>query len=194
MLTLNIETRYLSRYKTALREHASLSFLIEDLVQWFTAWKVGDFEDGWVYGTEHSKQLEIDRLERLLQRLSTIVKREAASISRKTGTKESLSMSPEAIHRRQTALLGPLEIRYDPAGHLREDGPRHDNDFEDIRSISIPPTQGEMLCSVMPFLPANIPGAPHHLDVDSMERLLDIQFRLLREELTYVILCLVRLT
>jgi hypothetical protein len=151
---------------------------------------MGDFEDGWVYGTEHSKQLEIDRLELQLQRLSTIVKREAASISRKSGTKESLSMSPEAIHKRHTALLGPLEIRYDPAGHLREDGPRHDNDFEDIRSISIPPTQGEMLCSVMPFLPANIPGAPHHLDVDSMERLLDIQFRLLREELTYVAACL----
>jgi hypothetical protein len=186
----NIEIRYLSRYKTALREHASLSSLIENLVQWFTAWRTGDFEDGWVYGTEHSKQVEIDGLERLLQRLSTIVQREAASISRKTGTKESLSMSPEAIHRREAALLGPLAIRYDPAGHLREEGPRHDNDFEDIQSISIPPTQGEMLCSVIPFLPINIPEAPHHLDVDSMERLLDIQFRLLREELTCVTLYL----
>jgi hypothetical protein len=33
------------------------------------------------------------------------------------------------------------------------------------------------------YLPVNIPDGPHHLPADSMERLLDIQFRLFREEM-----------
>jgi hypothetical protein len=114
------------------------------------------------------------------------VHREAGSVSRREGRAHNnghLRLHQEGYQQRQATLIGPLEIHYDPAGHLRAVGPRHDNDFEDIQTIVIPPTQDEMLSPSAPFLPANIPGAPHHLPAESMERLLDIQFRLLREEL-----------
>lgn len=42
---------------------------------------------------------------------------------------------------------------------------------------------GEFLCPENPYLPANQPGAPHHLPAYSVERLLDTQFRLLRNDL-----------
>mgnify|MGYP001811283439 CR=1 FL=1 len=41
------------------------------------------------------------------------------------------------------------------AGSLRPKGPRHDNDFADIREVRIPPTEGEVLCEEPPYLPAN---------------------------------------
>jgi hypothetical protein len=176
--------RYLTRYKTALREHNSLRGLIENLSLWFTTWKSGDFEDGWVYATEDNRERTIQGLEQKLRRLSTILNRESASLPRSAGASGLTDPDPEAHHEHQMILAGRLEMNYEPAGHLREDGRRHDNDFADIQLISIPPTQNEMLCPIRPFLPANIPGAPHHREVASMERLLDIQFRLLREELT----------
>ena len=128
----------------------------------------------------------IDRLQHQISRLSSIVRRESAAIARKNknGSDEMVfGISPEEHYRHHAALIGPLEIQYEPAGQLRELGARHDNDFEEIQEISIPPTQQEMTSPIAPFLPANIPGAPHHLGADSIERLLDIQFRLLREEL-----------
>ena len=75
-----------------------------------------------------------------------------------------------------------------PPGHLRPEGPRHDNDHEDILQISVEPSEAELVCTVAPYIPANVTPAPHHLRSDSMERLLDIQFRLLREELLLVVL------
>ncbi len=65
-------------------------------------------------------------------------------------------------------------------------GPRHDNDFVDFRIIEVSPTDNELSCALSPFLPANVPNAPHPFPSNSMERLLDIQFRLLREELMCV--------
>ncbi len=85
----------------------------------------------------------------------------------------------------QAALADALHTTYEGPGHLREKGPRHDNDFEDIYEIRIAPTNKELLCRLPPFLPANIFGAPHPAPPGSMLHLLDIQFRLLREELTY---------
>ncbi|KIM23243.1 hypothetical protein M408DRAFT_264970, partial [Serendipita vermifera MAFF 305830] len=177
---------YLTRYKTACRDHGSLIPLVESINVWFNAWKSGGFTDGWVPESEHVKTYTLDQLQRHITRLSSIVRRESAAIARKgrngSGDAE-LGISPEEHYRHHAALVGPLEIQYDPPGQLRELGPRHDNDSEDIRVIEIPPTEQEMISPVSPFLPANIPGAPHHLGTDSMERLLDIQFRLLREEL-----------
>ena len=84
----------------------------------------------------------------------------------------------------QEALTSRLEQTYDPPGTLRGGGePRHDNDFTDIRDIRIAPTNEELLCPLPPYLPVFLPTAPHHLPESSMERHLDIQFRLLREEL-----------
>jgi len=178
-------TRYLTRIKSALREKKSIPPLVQNISQWFNIWKSGGFVDGWTPETEHSRKTTLDRLQRQIDRLSSIVHRESAAISRKEEADgdSGLTISPEEHHRHQMALIGPLQIQYEPAGNLRALGPRHDNDFTDIQMISIPPTQEEMLSPISPFLPANIPKAPHHLEPGSMERLLDIQFRLLREEL-----------
>jgi hypothetical protein len=86
----------------------------------------------------------------------------------------------------QAALVAALHATYEGPGHIREKGRRHDNDFEDIYQIRISPTNNELLCRLPPFLPVNIFGAPHPAPPTSMQRLLDIQFRLLREELTCV--------
>ena len=72
---------------------------------------------------------------------------------------------------------------YNGPGPLCPGGPRHDNDFLNIGQIRIAPTREELVCRKQPFLPANIYGAPHPFPPDSMERHLDIHFRLLREEL-----------
>lgn len=160
--------------------------MVENISQWFDAWKAGGFVDGWVPESEHARKYTIDRLHRQVVRLTSIVRRESAAISRKSKDQSDDSgiwISAEEHYRHHATLLGPLEIHYEPAGELRALGPRHDNDFEDVRVITIPPTQQEMISPISPFLPANIPGAPHHLGGDTMERLLDIQFRLLREEL-----------
>jgi hypothetical protein len=175
--------RYITRFKVALREHASLPLLVDNISQWFNAWKSGGFVDGWNPESEHAKTMTFEHLQRQINRLSSIVRRESAAIARKDGDESGLGTTPEEHYRHQMALIGPLEIQYEPAGNLRELGPRHDNDFADIQMISIPPTQDEMLSPIAPFLPANIPGAPHHLGTGTMERLVDVQFRLLREEL-----------
>lgn len=83
------------------------------------------------------------------------------------------------------ALVANLQriCDYDGPGELREKGPRHDNDLVLIKDIRIAPTHQELMCEDDPYLPPNFPGAPHFLEPTSVERLLDIQFRLLREEL-----------
>ncbi|CAG8587545.1 4956_t:CDS:10, partial [Diversispora eburnea] len=72
---------------------------------------------------------------------------------------------------------------YDPPGELSENGPRHNNDFSEISKISIIPTTDEILCKREPYLP-NISGNDklHHLPRGAA-RLLDRQFRLLREDM-----------
>ncbi|TPX64463.1 hypothetical protein SpCBS45565_g05835 [Spizellomyces sp. 'palustris'] len=64
-------------------------------------------------------------------------------------------------------------------GELRPGGPRHDNDFSDFRKICILPTSGEILAEDTPYLPK--PDVEHHLP-EGVDRYLDIQFRLLRED------------
>jgi hypothetical protein len=85
----------------------------------------------------------------------------------------------------QQASSSRLANIYEPPGNLRDGGPRHDNDFTDIRDIRIAPTHQELLCPIGPYLPVFLPMAPHHLPSNSMQRHLDIQFRLLREDMMY---------
>lgn len=87
-----------------------------------------------------------------------------------------------AEQRRQARIV-QLKYTYDPPGELRTEGYRHDNDYVDISQVRIAPTHEELLCPHPPYLPVFLPDAPHHLPEHSMERHLDIQFRLLREEL-----------
>lgn len=75
------------------------------------------------------------------------------------------------------------ECDHQGPGKLRETGPRHDNDPVDFELIRIAPTHQELICADDPYLPPNFAEAPHFLEHKSVERLLDVQFRLLREEL-----------
>ncbi|MEW5313864.1 MAG: hypothetical protein WDW38_005396 [Sanguina aurantia] len=65
------------------------------------------------------------------------------------------------------------ELRLQPGG-------RHDNDHADYRSIGIMITSDEALCRRQPFLPHR---SDHHLSASPEAALLDMQFRLLREEM-----------
>jgi hypothetical protein len=174
----------LTRIKFDFRERSSLPLLVENISQWFSIWKSGGFVDGWVSENDHEKEMTLDRLQKQLNRLSHIVQRESAMRDGHPADNDLGHSGNEQLVPQVSTPEG-LGMDYEPADHLRirEIGPRHDNDFENIRSIEIPPTQDEMLSAVAPFLPENIPGGAHHLPDGSMERLLDIQFRLLREEL-----------
>ena len=131
----------------------------------------------------------------IIQHLNNQVDRLISVVQRKNGEMEhmeqqarnmSLTTAPSAAV--SEGLLAALENAYEGPGKLRREGPRHDNDFVDISDIRIAPTHDELTCRIPPFLPANFYGAPHPFPPESTERLLDIQFRLLREELMYVTL------
>ncbi|RHZ48435.1 hypothetical protein Glove_551g8 [Diversispora epigaea] len=83
---------------------------------------------------------------------------------------------------KQVARDADLKRSYDPPGELSADGSRHNNDFAEISRISIIPTTDEILCKREPYLPV-VSGDDdlHHLPKGAA-RLLDRQFRLLRED------------
>ena len=72
-------------------------------------------------------------------------------------------------------------VKLDMPGELSELGPRHENDFADISQIHCIPTLSELLSVRENFLGLSHRNAPHHLE--GISRLLDSQFRLLREDL-----------
>lgn len=67
-------------------------------------------------------------------------------------------------------------------GELSKYGPRHDNDFLEISKIAVIPTKDEILASREPSLPSFMLDHPDFLP-DGISRLLDMQFRLLREDM-----------
>ncbi|KAK4697266.1 hypothetical protein P7C71_g795, partial [Lecanoromycetidae sp. Uapishka_2] len=75
----------------------------------------------------------------------------------------------------------------DGPGHLSKLGPRHNNDHVSIKDIRILPTTDEILASRSPYMPRNDPYSQHHLPC-GQDRLLDVQFRLLRYESTEAII------
>lgn len=129
----------------------------------------------------------VDRLRELVERLISIVDRKQRDIERATQPNQSLLPLHGLLTHANEGILAALHNAYQGPGTLRTEGPRHDNDFVNIADIQIAPTHGELTSPLQPFLPANMYGAPHPLPTESMEQLLDIQFRLLREELTYVL-------
>lgn len=173
----------MTRVKAAHRDHSSLPLLAENIFQWFTEWKCGDFEDGWTPESAHARKVTMDRLQRQMDRLLSIVLRETEAEARKQTSFEDTALVLTKSYYMRHSTPGSLEFDQELPGCLRGMGSRHDNDFDDIRMIEIPPTHNEMTSRVPPFLPANIPKALHHLAACSMDRLVDIQFRLLREEL-----------
>ena len=175
-----------NRFKTVLETYPQLNEFVEDLTGWFSIWKTcvlsnpPTFEDP-VTSNAETCGLTVRTLGETVERLRTIIGREHyATESKRVVTKKAAISETE----RTQALLTWVEGIYDPPGQLSPNGPRHDNDFANIAEIRICPTSDELTCAVPPYLPVTIPGAPHHLPAGSMERHLDAQFRLLREDLT----------
>ena len=173
--------RYLTRYKVAVREHPSISQLVDHIKTWFDTWSASShrFDDGWAPETDQARKHKITALRKDLDRVCEIVARERATVQQ---------YRPRIRRIDGAGLQLALLATYIPPGHLRPEGPRHNNDHADIHQISVEPSHSELVCTIAPYLPANVAAAPHHHRSDSMERLLDVQFRLLREELLLAIL------
>lgn len=135
----------------------------------------------------------IQHLNGQVDRLVSIVERKNGEMERIEQRMQNLALAAAPSGAASEGLLAALENAYEGPGPLRQGGPRHDNDFVEIADIRIAPTHDELTCRIPPFLPANFYGAPHPFLPESTERLLDIQFRLLREELMYVVLRSTRL-
>lgn len=73
-----------------------------------------------------------------------------------------------------------FQLAVDLPGTYSQAGIRHDNDFAFITSIKILPTTKEIKAERDDFLPLKGVNSPHHLR--GIHRLLDSQFRLLRED------------
>lgn len=181
--------RVLNRFKTALQEYPQLNQLVEQLNEWFEIWATEvqsqhpTFRDP-VTSNRQTCKLTVQTLRETVERLRGIIGREHYSTESKRIVKKRPVLS--AAEKTQALLmrLEQTQAYYDPPGDLRPDGPRHSNDFADIAQIRICPTSDELMCPLSPYLPVTVPGTPHHLRAGSMERHLDIHFRLLREDLT----------
>lgn len=164
-----------------------LASLVTNLRIWFDQWTAGialsppTFDNPFQGIEAPVRDLHIDLLRQKVNRLESIVNRERGKETRSNPRRDALR-APDATS--NEGLVAALHSDYTPPGDLRLDGPRHDNDFVDIENIRIAPTHQELMCRVKPFLPASLFDAPHPAPADSMQRLMDVQFRLLREELT----------
>ncbi|GLB37649.1 putative P-loop containing nucleoside triphosphate hydrolase protein [Lyophyllum shimeji] len=180
----------LTRFKNSTATHPGLLVIIRRLREWTDAWTAGisatpaGFDDPFSTTTPAARDHIISHLRNKVDRLVHIVDREEARLDRAARRTKS-ALSPCLGANLGEGIIAALRLTYDGPGDLSVRGrPRHDNDFIDIQDIRIAPTHEELIGTAAPFLPANLYGAPHHLPNESMERLLDIQFRLLREELT----------
>jgi hypothetical protein len=138
------------------------------------------FQDTITSAHEAQRKLAIGHISEEIDRLLIIVERECGVVLRHQNAPAKSTLTHA---QRSQARVAQLAQTYEPPGELRIDGPRHDNDFEAIEMIRIAPTHSELFSPVAPYMPVFSPDAPHHLQAGSMDRHLDIQFRLLREEL-----------
>ncbi|KAH0538544.1 hypothetical protein FGG08_004877 [Glutinoglossum americanum] len=80
----------------------------------------------------------------------------------------------------RSAKAAPVfELEHGMPGQLSPEGPRHDNDHEDISNIKILPTTKEIHSQRQEYLPVSDPQKLHHTGIGG---LLDRHFRLLRED------------
>ncbi|KZV95021.1 P-loop containing nucleoside triphosphate hydrolase protein [Exidia glandulosa HHB12029] len=174
---------YVIRYKQAVSERPEAAAFVQSLATWTRVWtqrvscKPPTFTDSILQMPAEVSASILRDLERRTEQVLQIVDRE-------TQKSRKLAVAPVPRAANSEGVLAALQSLYVGPGEDRPDGPRHDNDFKDIANIRVAPTHQELVCRIPPFLPANIPQAPHPHPAESMERLLDIQFRLLREELT----------
>ncbi|KAF6760156.1 hypothetical protein DFP72DRAFT_1063222 [Ephemerocybe angulata] len=177
----------LNRFKNAIATYPQLGPLVKYLVQWIETWAkdVSSTPPAFVdpmfaASSPEARNFTITHLRENAQRLLAITEREQKKIARV----EERRTVPSSWQSTNEDFASALSILYkdEGPGALRRAGPRHDNDHEDIHDIRIAPTEQELICSHAPYLPANFFEAPHHGPRESMERLLDIQYRLFREE------------
>ncbi|PIL30184.1 hypothetical protein GSI_07762 [Ganoderma sinense ZZ0214-1] len=179
--------QYFNRYKDAIRNNEDMSTFIKQLADWFKTW-IDDVSASPPRFEDPASSVPLNKLKLMIAHIREDVDRLIAIVERETGLVQRVAQRGSAIStvtnaQRSQARAAQLVQTYDPPGSLREDGPRHDNDFMEIEQIRIAPTHDELLCAVPPYLPVFSRDAPHHWPADSMQRHLDIQFRLLREEL-----------
>jgi len=180
--------RYVTRYKQAVLSNQDVGKLSRKIVEWGRSWTAQvtksppDFKDKIGDLSQEAMTFQLRIIETRLDKLLKIVDREE-----QRATRSSTAAKGRPVERSNEALIAALEATFEGPGTMRGKGPRHDNDAIDIADIRIAPTHGELVTQTKPYLPANLPTAPHHLPSNSMDRLLDIEFRLLREELTYVL-------
>jgi hypothetical protein len=178
-------SRFLVRFKNAVATYPRLGPLVSNLDRWFQDWHAGVeatpplFDNPFNNISCTVREHVIESIRDKIRRLVNIVQRDEQKVIKSDLKQKRKAAADVADH------FGPaLHATYEGPGHLRPNGPRHDNDFEHITEIRVAPTHEELMIRVPPFLPANYFDAPHPHPADSMQRLLDIQFRLLREELT----------
>ncbi|KAF9534563.1 hypothetical protein CPB83DRAFT_755097 [Crepidotus variabilis] len=173
-----------TRFKSVLRDHPVIANLTKNLVDWFERWRTGinagSFVDRLSSSDSGTRAAALNHMSKNVYRLHDIVCRETDSINER---RRPAKLSGISNLQKQDALATLLGQSYSGPGEIREGGPRHDNDFASIADIRIAPTQQELTCPLEPYLPPFVPGVPHHLPAGSMQKHLDIQFRLLREEL-----------
>jgi hypothetical protein len=191
LLSIHGTRRYLARFKHALQNHPELRDFVENLFLWFSSWARAvnspqpTFSDSIVQSPPTVRNLTLAELEKDVGRLKLITDRESGHTER---MRRSVAHAAVTTNQMQQAFISRLAHTYDPPGNLRDGGSRHDNDSTDIQDIRIAPTHEELLCPIAPYLPVFLPMAPHHLPESSMQRHLDIQFRLLREEMMYALI------
>ncbi|KAL5632188.1 hypothetical protein ACGC1H_000258 [Rhizoctonia solani] len=177
---------YLTRFKEALITNPSVRDFAERMIQWFDEWVAAltskpPFQDECATYGEDQQEFIIENLRRDRDRVLRLIRR-----GQTVFVKNGAQMSNRLLGNAAPGLVAALErnFDFDGPGELCESGPRHDNDHAEIELIRVAPTRDELLCEDEPYLPANFYEGPHFYDPTSIERLVDIQFRLLREELT----------
>jgi hypothetical protein len=167
----------MSRYKDAVATHTSLGEVVTTMQDKFEAWRTHlAGQDS--TATKEEKEWQnrmLPFIEKNINRLLSILRR--TTIVQRTHEPTLSSTWDRAVP------VENLHLLYIGPGTERPEGPRHDNDHVDISDINIAPTHDELTTIEPPYLPYNVPGAPHTYPSNSMQRLLDIHFRLLREEL-----------
>ncbi|KAH7335663.1 hypothetical protein B0J17DRAFT_616684 [Rhizoctonia solani] len=178
---------YLTRFKEANITNPGICDFTEQIAEWFDQWveALGSnppFQDECTTYDTENLAFFIENLRRDKERVLRLVRRGQTVVVVNNEAQEAFEPPKDA----SPGLLAALEraFEYDGPGDLCEAGrPRHDNDYAEIDMIQVVPTRDELLCEADPYLPGNFFEAPHYYDPRSADRLLDIQFRLLREEL-----------
>ncbi|CAE6467704.1 unnamed protein product [Rhizoctonia solani] len=178
---------YLTRFKEAPITNPEICDFTERMAQWFDEWVVAlgsnpPFQDECLTYEAEKRKFIFENLQRDKERILRLIRRGQTVVF--INPEAQASFQPPSDP--SPGLIAALDraFEYNGPGDHCETGPRHDNDHVEIDMIRVAPTHDELICKYEPYVPANFFEAPHCYEPRSIERLLDIQFRLLREELT----------